>query len=904
MPKVRKLPRGVFVASAAAAATSSASPGRRGTKATVRAGVTPLEEALARSPAVDDDKRPPEKRGRGRPRGSAKKAARSEDGSKEEQPRRGRPRKVKPEDCGDEKNRRPRGRPKVRASSAAEEKDEDDGEAERATGSRGRPSRRTAGTPNYSDTKRRSRVMPEDEAESSTTQKRSTSRRSASPEKKRGRKKNNSKNKEEETTEEELEVPKPSLAEVMKTPEKEPLPEADLERLLEKIDATKARGARWLSVFERLRSFRSAAGHCNVPMQYPPDQALANWVGLMRKEKKRGKLDEARTELLEGIGFEWSVANKTRRALRESVERLPEGMRKITKHSAENSRRWDEYYSQLKQWKSEHGNCWVPQRPPSGDEQVAKLGKWVSRQRVQYGLMLRGLKSDMTEERIDRLNKLEFSWRRYQKEVLKHHTRLKWSQRLDQLKAFRDKYGNFDVADDDDEFPGLRTFIMNQRNACRKFEAGFTEEANMTQEKLDKLRSIGFSWGTISSSNMSSKSKEYMAELREMNLNSNREMQWEEMFRKLLEYKGEKGDCNIPVHVTLQPDQQHPHKRLSAWVKTQRRQYKLFQAWTKYTEKERVSMKEKPFITEERINRLDEVGFIWIIKKGAEDSDSEEDENVTATPRKKKDQTNLNKNKLWERRFNELLSFKKANGHVNVKVNLAVKEGEEHPHPKLSSWVRTQRRQYWLLQKWKGMSKHKQMEVGDTNKRPVITEERIMRLEEVGFKWKDPESHAKSEEKRKRKAKEASAEVHLDENGQPAKKKRRGGYGRPNDEKWEKMFQQLCEFKSKHGHANVKVKNNTECPVLGTWVKTQRRRYKLINEGKKACLPQHRIEKLESIGFKWVEVGTHWDERFLELLQYVAEHGHANVPNTDGPHRKLVSVSFLFNFVSKPFCLE
>lgn len=882
MPTVRKLPPGVFVAAAAA---SSASFGAGAAESTERvAGVTPLEEALARSPAIDDEEKGSEgkttgKRGRGRPRVRAKKSAdgKGVDVIEDERPRRGRPKKVEVEDGGGEKKvGRPRARPKEKTSSgAADEECEDRGETERATGSRRRPSRRAAGTPNYSERKKRSVVNLDDEAESFTPTRKQTSPCRSPEIKKRGGKEESKQDSEEVRADEDPVAPKPSLAEVTETPGKEPLPEADIKRLLKKIDSTKARGARWLSALERLRNFRFVAGHCNVPMQYPPDQALANWVGLMRKDHKRGSLDETRAEILGAIGFEWSVAHKTRRELRESIERLPEGMRKVTEHSAANSNRWDEFFGQLEAWKEEKGNTFVPQRPPSGDEQVARLGKWVSRQRVQYGLKLRGMKSDMTEDRIDRLNTLDFSWRRYEtQEEGKHHTRLKWSERFSQLKSFRNKYGNFDAADDDDEFPGLKTFIMNQRNACRKFEASFTEEANMTQEKLDELRSIGFTWGAL---NMRGRSKEYLAELREMNMQSNREVRWEEMFKQFKAYKDEKGDCEFSAS---ESGEDHPHTRLNAWLYTQRRQYEIFRAWSKLTKEERKSTKEKPFITEEMINRLIELGITWDIKRVPKDSDPDNDKEFTTKILVEK----RNTSKAWETRFNDLLAFRRENGHCNVKVNLVV-----NPHPKLSSWCRTQRRQYWLLQKWKQMSKERQRDAEEKNKKPVITEERIVRLEEAGFKWKDPDSQAKSEERRKRKAVEASAEVRLEDSGQPVKKKRKGGYGKPNDEKWGVMFQELIEYKLKHGHCNVKVKNNTEYPVLGTWVKTQRRRYKLISEGKKACLPQHRIDNLDSIGFKWVEVGTHWDQRFLELLEYVAEHGHANVPNTDGPHRKLAT---------------
>eukprot|EP00804_Cyclotella_cryptica_P027077 CCRYP_013615-RB/>CCRYP_013615-RB protein AED:0.42 eAED:0.62 QI:0/-1/0/1/-1/0/1/0/114 len=41
-------------------------------------------------------------------------------------------------------------------------------------------------------------------------------------------------------------------------------------------------------------------------------------------------------------------------------------------------------------------------------------------------------------------------------------------------------------------------------------------------------------------------------------------------------------------------------------------------------------------------------------------------------------------------------------------------------------------------------------------------------------------------------------------------------------------------------------------PQLGTWVHTQRRQYKLMQEGKKSSMTQDKIDALNAVGFVWV----------------------------------------------------
>ena len=68
----------------------------------------------------------------------------------------------------------------------------------------------------------------------------------------------------------------------------------------------------------------------------------------------------------------------------------------------------------------------------------------------------------------------------------------------------------------------------------------------------------------------------------------------------------------------------------------------------------------------------------------------------------------------WKEKFNELCEFKREHGHTNVPTGY--KE-----NPSLAVWVMNQRQTY---------------------KKGLMKEERIKKLENIGFKWKQRERNA------------------------------------------------------------------------------------------------------------------------------------------------------------------
>ena len=143
--------------------------------------------------------------------------------------------------------------------------------------------------------------------------------------------------------------------------------------------------------------------------------------------------------------------------------------------------------------------------------------------------------------------------------------------------------------------------------------------------------------------------------------------------------------------------------------------------------------------------------------------------------------------KKWNQQLEELRSFKRKYGHCLVPHTF-----DENPH--LARWVKRQRRQYKLLL--------------EGNTASTMTQERVEILTKEGFIW---DSH---------------------------------------EVVWMERYNQLVTFMSTHGHCRVPVQNS-QFPQLPSWIKCQRRQYKLLRQGKPSSLTEERVMLLNNIGFSW-----------------------------------------------------
>jgi hypothetical protein len=144
---------------------------------------------------------------------------------------------------------------------------------------------------------------------------------------------------------------------------------------------------------------------------------------------------------------------------------------------------------------------------------------------------------------------------------------------------------------------------------------------------------------------------------------------WQQKFQELCEYKDRFGTCHVPHNWQESPT-------LAKWVKRQRYQYKLGQEGKHTT------------LTPERQEALEGLGFIWQCHDSA-----------------------------WEERFAELQEFHRVHGHCRVPTI----DGVAYHNPQLTIWVQCQRRQCRLFRRGA--------------ERSFMTEERIRKLDSLGFVW-------------------------------------------------------------------------------------------------------------------------------------------------------------------------
>ena len=94
---------------------------------------------------------------------------------------------------------------------------------------------------------------------------------------------------------------------------------------------------------------------------------------------------------------------------------------------------------------------------------------------------------------------------------------------------------------------------------------------------------------------------------------------------------------------------------------------------------------------------------------------------------------------------------------------------------------------------------------------------------------------------------------------------------------WDTMYEELKQFKAKHGHCIPPVQPVTR---MRQWVDKVRLEYKKLRAGNLSLLTAQRIQSLNDIGFLFerkVKPRT-WEQRFQELTRFKESFGHCKVP--------------------------
>ncbi len=369
----------------------------------------------------------------------------------------------------------------------------------------------------------------------------------------------------------------------------------------------------WEAIFAALVEFKRQHGHCKVARNYRVVPELGRWVNSQRFAKQKGKLDGERTARLDAIGFIWNAIADTWEKMFEELKQyktthgncdvptnrppykrlaswinqqhiiwqaLQEGQRKARRHTLSRMKqleeigidfgeagsheaRWEENFVALQQYKAQNGDCNVP----SQSEDHPNLAAWVSNQRTRMKA------GKLPEHQIARLTELGFIWSLHE---------FKWQRMYDALVAYKQRIGHCWVPCDWPENPRLASWVTSQRNE--------RVSGKLSEERFKLLDAIGFVW---SKDRSSSDEIGFTGSLHDQ--------KWQRMFDELVKYKQQHGHCDVPMNWPSNP-------RLSGWVSSQR------------------TAKRTGQLLSNRLQRLDELGFIWQKNRGRASSESNGDE--------------------------------------------------------------------------------------------------------------------------------------------------------------------------------------------------------------------------------------------------------------------------------------
>lgn len=195
----------------------------------------------------------------------------------------------------------------------------------------------------------------------------------------------------------------------------------------------------------------------------------------------------------------------------------------------------------------------------------------------------------------------------------------------------------------------------------------------------------------------------------------------------------------------------------------------------------------------------------------------------------------------WERRFSELLAFKRRFGHCLVSTGW--RENLE-----LGAWVSTQRTNHAKLS---APRRQKLSSLGFIWRLIPMSprktwDERFRELQdftrrfghcEVPMKWPENPPLALWVRRQKGRDKNRLSQSQFE------RLSRLGLQWTLREHHWEQMFKELAKFQKTKGHCNV-PRHWPQNPALRTWALRQRYR--------KDTLSSERIRKLDALGFRWL----------------------------------------------------
>jgi hypothetical protein len=484
---------------------------------------------------------------------------------------------------------------------------------------------------------------------------------------------------------------------------------------------------------------------------------------------------------------------------------------------------WDDMFGRLLLFRDKHQHCRVPHHYAD-----KSLAKWVSHQR---SFARNGTLSSSRKQRLDNIG---FEWAPYE---------MDWEEGFRHLKSYQERCGHCRVPLDhkEDGFQ-LGAWTHSQRQTKKSM-------SNSRRQRLDQL---GFVWGLY-------------------------ETDWEMGFNCLKAYKERNGHCRVPVS--------HKEKgfNLGLWVSNQRR----LKSQIAVERRQRLDalgfiwdVNEADWETGYRLlNRYKErMGHCLVPQKSTENGfrlglwvnvQRREHDSTTEQRRQKLDELGFVWDVLSERceeGFRHLKKYKEHLGHCRVPVGYIL---DGFP---LGTWARTQRRD-----------------------EDALFGERRERLDELGFVWDPMESDWEEGLRYLKSYKHREGHCRVptkhDENGfrlgqwvgnRRANRDTLSGEKRrqldelgfdwdPLQSDWEEGYSYLKRYKDREGHCRVPLSHEENVFQLGRWACAQRR--------EKDRMADERRRRLDGLGFVWDTAEWDWEEGLSHLRSYKDREGHCRVPN-------------------------
>jgi hypothetical protein len=320
---------------------------------------------------------------------------------------------------------------------------------------------------------------------------------------------------------------------------------------------------------------------------------------------------------------------------------------------------WNAHYEELCEFRKMNGHCVVPRSN-------GRLGAWVEKQRVEYKRYLRAATSEgeggavewsslnvikitfntdddddedeapvktiLTEDRVNKLDAVDFVW-----DVRESQ----FERRIGELRVHRQTVGRMDPLSMN---TSLAAWVRKYERQYQKFldasDRGGVDDATLAEilpeNRRVALESVGFCRGMFDDESST------------VNEIKNRRANWEERYEELEEFMAKNGHCVVPKN----------YGPLGSWVRAQRHSMKEMQTLGSNVSGEMpidVTQSINPFLSRERVERLDRIGFVWDVHQWQ-----------------------------WNQTYHELLRYKEEHGNTNAPISFG----------KLGLWVLNQRSDY------------------------------------------------------------------------------------------------------------------------------------------------------------------------------------------------------------------